>query len=92
MKGEVFATIVRDSQEIKYPLDMEQWAPDSTREDLCDVIAFPVEYYVFKQDLAKPLQVIYRAPHVFMRYDYPAGTDFRKYLTVFDEKKQLVTK
>lgn len=72
--------------------DMDRWTPDSMREDFCNVIAFAVNYYVFKQHLAKPLQIIYRAPDEIMRYDYPVGTDFRKYLTVFDEKKQLVTK
>jgi hypothetical protein len=67
--------------------DMDQWTPDSMCEDFCNVIAFAVNYYVFKQHMAKPLQIIYRAPNDIRRYDYPVGTDFRKYLTVFDDKK-----
>lgn len=67
--------------------DMDRWTPDSAREDFCNVIAFAVNYYVFRQRLAKPLQIIYRAPDEITRYDYPVGTDFRKYLTVFDENK-----
>jgi len=67
--------------------DMDQWTPEESRDDFCNVLAFAVYYYVFKQRLAKPLQIIYRAPNELKRYDYPVGTDFRKFLTVFGESK-----
>jgi hypothetical protein len=67
--------------------DMDQWTPEGGREDFCNVIAFAVFYYAFKQQLNKPLQIIYRAPgQVLERYDYPVGTDFRKYLSLFDNQ------
>jgi hypothetical protein len=65
--------------------DMDQWTPESGREDFCNVLAFAVYYYAFKQQLAKPLLIIYRAPgDVLERYAYPVGTNFRKYLSLFD--------
>jgi len=67
--------------------DMDQWTPELGREDFCNVIAFAVYYYAFKQQLAKPLLIIYRAPgDVLERYSYPVGTDFRKYLNLFDNQ------
>lgn len=66
--------------------DMDQWTPDSSRDAFCNVIAFAVYYYVFKQHLTKPLLIIYRAPNDVERYNYPPGTDFRKFLAVFETK------
>lgn len=67
--------------------DMDQWTSELGREDFCNVLAFAVYYYAFKQQLAKPLLIIYRGPgDVLERYAYPVGTDFRKYLTVFNNK------
>jgi hypothetical protein len=64
--------------------DMEQWTPEAGRDDFCNVIAYAVFYYAFKQQLNKPLLIIYRAPgNVLERYEYPVGTDFRKYLNLF---------
>ena len=67
--------------------DMDQWTPESGREAFCNVLAFAVYYYAFKQQLVKPLLIIYRAPGgVLERYEYPAGTNFRKYLSIFDNQ------
>jgi hypothetical protein len=67
--------------------DMDQWTPELGREDFCNVLAFAVYYYAFKQQLAKPLLIIYRAPgDVLERYAYPVGTNFRKYLSLFDNQ------
>jgi len=64
--------------------DMDQWTPEIAREDFCNVVAYAVYYYVFKQQLTKPLLIIYRGPdNVREQYNYPVGTDFRKYLSVF---------
>jgi hypothetical protein len=65
--------------------DVDEWTPESGREDFCNALAFAVYYYAFKQQLPKPLLIIYRAPgNVLERYEYPVGTDFRKYLNLFD--------
>ncbi|HEV2479556.1 MAG TPA: hypothetical protein VGS79_07820 [Puia sp.] len=67
--------------------DMDQWTSELGREDFCNVLAFAVYYYAFKQQLAKPLLIIYRGPgDVLERYAYPVGTDFRKYLNVFNNQ------
>lgn len=67
--------------------DMDQWTSEAGRDDFCNVLAFAVYYYAFKQQMAKPLQIIYRgAGDVLERYDYPIGTDFRKYLKVFNNQ------
>jgi len=65
--------------------DMDHWTPESGREDFCNALAFAVYYYAFKEQLTKPLLIIYRGPdNVLERYSYAAGTDFRKYLSLFD--------
>jgi hypothetical protein len=67
--------------------DMDQWTPELGREDFCNVVAYAVFYYAFKQQLAKPLLIIYRGPgEVLERYEYPVGTNFRKYLSLFDNQ------
>lgn len=67
--------------------DMDQWTAELGREAFCNVLAFSVYYYAFKQQLAKPLLIIYRgAGDVLERYEYPVGTDFRKYLSVFNNQ------
>lgn len=67
--------------------DMDQWTPELGREDFCNVLAYAVFYYAFKQQLAKPLLIIYRGPgEVLERYEYPVGTNFRKYLNLFDNQ------
>lgn len=67
--------------------DMDQWTSELGRADFCNVLAFAVYYYAFKKQLAKPLLIIYRgAGDVLERYAYPVGTDFRKYLSVFDNQ------
>src|ERR1700761_208748 len=40
--------------------DMDQWTPEGGREEFCNVLAFAVFYYAFKQQLTKPLLIIYR--------------------------------
>ena len=66
--------------------DMEEMTPDSAREDFCNVLAFAVYYYAFRQQLTKPLEIIYRSPGETKRYSYPVGTDFKKTLALFNTK------
>ena len=66
--------------------DTEQMTPDSCRDDYCNVIAFSVYYYVFREHLTKPVEVIYRSSAGIKRYEYPVKYDFKPILDLFDAK------
>jgi hypothetical protein len=66
--------------------DTEHMTPDSCRDDYCNVIAFSVYYYVFRQHCTKPLEIIYRSSTEVKRYEFPVKYDFKQLLALFDTK------
>jgi hypothetical protein len=66
--------------------DTERMTPGNACEDYCNVIAFAVYYYAFRQHLTKPLRIVYRTGDKSTVFDYPPGNDFRKVLTLFAQK------